>query len=120
MPTSVGPSYTGRSPRRSRAMSRMGRGITVAGVVAGLVLGAASVAAAKPRGQSTSKYAKTVCGVYSSLENELKTFATSIGNLDPSDPTGFQAQATALTNTFITTVKKDETTLTNVYPNVSN
>ncbi|HEV2310803.1 MAG TPA: hypothetical protein VGU73_09775 [Acidimicrobiia bacterium] len=101
-------------------MRRVGRGIMVAGVVAGLVLGVASAAAAKPRGVSTSKYAKTVCGVYSSLEDQLKSFATSIGNLDPTDPAGFQAQATSLTNTFIMTVKNDETTLMNVYPNISN
>jgi hypothetical protein len=88
--------------------------------VAGLVLGVASAAAAKPRSTTTSKYAKTVCGVYASLENEVNAYVTSIGNLDASDAAGFQAQATTLTNTLITTVKGDEATLTNVYPNISN
>ena len=101
-------------------MSRFGRGITVAGVAAGHVVGAASAAAAKPRSTATAKYAKTVCGVYASLENEVKTYATSIANLDPSDAAGFEAQATAPTNTLITTVKADEVTLTNVYPNIAN
>jgi hypothetical protein len=105
---------------QEQGMNRVGRGITVAGVVAGLVLGVASAAAAKPRQVSTSKYAKTVCGVYSTLENQLTAFATSIGNLDPSDPAAYQAQATALTNTLIATVKADEVTLTNVYPAISN
>ena len=101
-------------------MRRFGRGITVAGVVAGLVLGVAAAAAAKPRQVSTSKYAKTVCGIYSTLENQITAYATSIGNLDPNDAAGFQAQATSLTNTLITTVKADEVTLTNVYPAITN
>jgi hypothetical protein len=105
---------------REQGMRRAGRGIAVAGVVAGLVLGVASAAAAKPRQVSTTKYAKTVCGVYSTLEHQLKAFETSLENLDPNDAAGFQAQATSLTNTLITTVRADEVTLTNVYPAIPN
>ncbi|HEY6318467.1 MAG TPA: hypothetical protein VI462_11340 [Acidimicrobiia bacterium] len=101
-------------------MRRVGRWVMVVGVVAGLVLGTAAAAAAKPRQESTTKYAKTVCGVYSTLINEITTYAGAIAALDPSDPTNYANQATALTNPLITTVQTDETMLQNVYPAISN
>ena len=101
-------------------MSRIGRWVMVAGLVAGLVAGTASAAAAKPRKQSTAKYAKTVCGVYSQLLNQLTTYAGSVASLDPSDPAAYATQATALTSPLIAIVKTDETTLQNAYPAVNN
>jgi len=101
-------------------MNRIGRWIIVVGMVAGLVAGTAGAASAKPRKQSTAKYAKTVCGVYSQLENQLTTYAGSIAALDTSDPAGYATQATALTTPLLATVKADETTLQNAYPDVNN
>ena len=59
-------------------MRRVGRWVMVAGVVAALVAGTAAAAAAKPRQESTTKYAKTVCGVYSTLINQITTYAGAI------------------------------------------
>jgi hypothetical protein len=101
-------------------MRRVGRWVVVAGVVAALVAGTAAAAAAKPRQESTTKYAKTVCGVYSTLINQITTYAGAIANLDPSDATNYANQATALTNPLLTTVMTDEATLQNVYPAISN
>jgi hypothetical protein len=96
------------------------RGGCVAFTAAALVVSMAGVAAAKPKKQSTAKYAKTVCGTYSQLETDIGTFATAIGNLDPSDPAGYKTQAAAPTNTLLTTVKAAQTKLAVAYPDVSN
>ena len=98
------------------------RGGCVAVTTAALVVSMAGVAsaAAKPKKQSAAKYAKTVCGTYSQLETDIGTFATAIGNLDPSDPAGYKTQAAAPTNTLLTTIKAAETKLAAAYPDVSN
>jgi hypothetical protein len=98
------------------------RGGCVAVTAAALVVSMAGVAtaAAKPKKQSAAKYAKTVCGTYSQLENDIGTLATAIGNLDPSDLAGYKTQAAAQTNTLLTTIKAAETKLAAAYPDVSN
>jgi hypothetical protein len=101
-------------------MRRTVRGCVAALVVAGVVLGAVSVAEAKPKKLSTAKYAKTMCGTYSKLENDYASYATAITGLDKTDTTGFAIQATTLTNTFLGTIKADEKTLQGVYPDISN
>jgi hypothetical protein len=101
-------------------MHRTVRGVVAAAVVAGVVLGAVSAADAKPKKQSAAKYAKTVCGTYSQLLNDLTNYSHGIGSLDSTDAAGFGLQATAQTNTFLATVKADEKTLQGAYPDISN
>jgi hypothetical protein len=92
-------------------------------VTGALVLGGgglAGAAAQKPKQQSTTKYAKTVCGVYSQLLTDVGAYATALGNLDSGNPATFVPAATTQTNTLLTTIKNDEATLKGAYPNISN
>jgi hypothetical protein len=92
-------------------------------VAGGLVLGASGFAGAatnKPKQQSTAKYAKTVCGVYSQLEADVSSYAQSLSSLDSGDPASFVPAATTQTNALLTKVQADEATLKGAYPNVSN
>jgi hypothetical protein len=101
-------------------MNRTVRGVVAATIAAGMVLAAGSVAEAKPKKQSTSKYAKTVCTTYSTLLNSFTTYAQGIQSLDTTDTAGFASQATTQTNTFLGAVKADEKTLQGAYPDISN
>ena len=83
------------------------RGVVVAVVVAGVVLGAGSGVEAKPKKQSRAKYAKTVCGAYSHLLDDFTTYANGIANLDTTDTAGFASQATTQTNDFLAKVKTE-------------
>jgi hypothetical protein len=96
------------------------RGATLVLLTAALVAGTAGIAAAKPKKQSTAKYAKLVCGTYSRLETDVTQYATSVGNIDQSDATAFQNQAAAQTTTLIATVKAAEKALSGAYPDISN
>jgi hypothetical protein len=101
-------------------MHRTVRGVITAVVVAGVVLGAFGVAEAKPKKQSTAKYAKTVCSTYVKLQTDFAAYAMGIANLDATDTGGFTVQAVSQTNTFLATVKADEQRLQAVYPDISN
>ena len=101
-------------------MHRTVRGAVAAVVVAGVVLGAVSSAEAKPKKQSTAKYAKTVCVTYSMLLDEFTTYANGISGLDSTDAAGFASQATTQTNAFLAKVKAAEKTLQGAYPDISN
>jgi outer membrane murein-binding lipoprotein Lpp len=101
-------------------MHRTVRGVVAAAVVAGMVLATGSVAGAKPKKQSASKYAKTVCTTYSKLLNDFTNYAHGIQSLDTTDTAGFASQATTQTNAFLGTVKADEKTLQGAYPDISN
>src|SRR5450759_3252886 len=81
-----------RRRRRANSLRALIRGGCVAVTAAALVVSMAGVAtaAAKPKKQSAAKYAKTVCGTYPQLENDIGTLATAIGNLDPSDLAGYK------------------------------
>lgn len=96
------------------------RGSAAVLLIVGMVVGGAGVAAAKPKKQSAAKYAKTVCGTYQTLLNDITSFGTAIAALDPTDPTGFQASATTQTNTLIGEIKAAEKTLSGAYPDISN
>jgi hypothetical protein len=89
-------------------------------LIVGVVVGGAGVAAAKPTKQSASKYAKTVCGAYQTLLNDITSFGTAISGLDPTDPTAFQATATTQTNALLADIKTAEKKLSAAYPDVSN
>ena len=101
-------------------MHRTVRGAVAAVAVAGVVLGAVGSAGAKPKKQSTAKYAKTVCVTYSTLLDDFMAYAQGIGNLDPTDAAGFTTQATTQTNAFLAKVKGAEKTLQGAYPDISN
>jgi outer membrane murein-binding lipoprotein Lpp len=101
-------------------MQRTVRGVVVGAVVAGIVLAAGSVAEAKPKKQSVSKYAKTVCTTYSKLSADFTNYTNGIDSLDMTDTAGFASQAVTQTNAFLAEVKADEKTLQNVYPDISN
>jgi hypothetical protein len=100
-------------------MSWSVRGGVAVLVAAGVVLGGVGAAGAKPTKQSTSKYAKTVCGTYTNLENDITQFASSVGGLDPNSPT-FQTDAGNMTTALIGKVKAAEATLQGAYPDISN
>jgi len=101
-------------------MRRTVRGIVAVAVLAGVVLGVASAADAKPKKQSTAKYAKTMCMTYSQLQTDFANYTGAIGNLDDTDTAGFSLQAVTQTNAFLDKVKTDEKTLQGVYPDISN
>jgi hypothetical protein len=96
------------------------RGAVAAVAVAGVVLGAVSAAEAKPKKQSTAKYAKTVCSTYMQLLADYHSYAQGIHNLDTTDIAGFAGQATTQTNMFLAIVKAGEDRLQGAYPDVSN
>jgi hypothetical protein len=100
-------------------MHRTVRGGVAALAAAAVVIGAVSVAAAKPKKQSPAKYAKTVCGTYSQLEKDFTQYADGIGTLDPSQTAAYQIQAVAKTSALLATVKADEATLQRTYPDIS-
>jgi hypothetical protein len=95
------------------------RGGCVAITAAALVASMAGVAAAKPKKQSTAKYAKTVCGAYSKIDAQLTSFGNALGAIDSTDPAAFQAQAVTAANAFVASVKTASTKLTDAYPDVS-
>jgi hypothetical protein len=101
-------------------MRGLKRGGAAVLLIVGIVVGGAGVAAARPQKQSTSKYAKTVCGTYQGLLNDITGYGTAIGNLDPTDPTGFQTSATTQTTALINQIKVAEKKLSNAYPDISN
>lgn len=103
-------------------MKGLVRGGCVAFTAVALVVSMAgvSVAAPKAKKQAAAKYAKTVCGTYTALLNDITTYATAISNLDTSDPATFQTQAAGQTTPLISTIKAAETTLAGAYPDVSN
>ncbi|HEY5165559.1 MAG TPA: hypothetical protein VIJ44_06375 [Acidimicrobiia bacterium] len=86
---------------------------------AALVVSMAGVAAAKPQKQSPAKYAKTVCGAYTSFTDMAKSYETALSAIDPSDPAAYTTQAVAATNTFLTAFQTSVSKLTNAYPDVS-
>ena len=95
------------------------RGGLVALSAAAMVVSMAGVADAKPKKQSVSKYAKAVCGAYSKIGDQITAFGNAVGALDPTDPTTFQTQAIAATNSFLASLKTSSDKLTNAYPDVS-
>lgn len=103
-------------------MRRIIQGGAVMLLASGLLLGGTGIAGAatKPKQESSATYVKTVCGVYSQLLADFGNYTKSIGNLDQGDPTTFTPAATTQTNTLVSTVKADETTLKAIYPNISN
>ncbi len=100
-------------------MRAMIRGGCVALTAAALVVSMAGVAAAKPKKQTTAKYAKTVCVAYAKLGDEITAFGNAVNALDATDPTAFQAQAVTATNTFLASLKTTSAKLTDAYPDVS-
>ncbi len=99
-------------------MSWSVRGGVAVLVAAGVVLGGVGAAGAKSTKQSASKYAKTVCGTYTNLENEINGLLASVNGLDPNSPT-YTTDATNQTNAALNTVKAAEVTLQNAYPDIS-
>jgi hypothetical protein len=99
-----------------RALIRTG---CVALTTAALVVSMAGVAAAKPKKQSTAKYAKTVCVAYKAIGDQLTAFGTAVSALDVTDPAAFQTQAATATNSFLASLKTASTKLTDAYPDVS-
>ncbi|HSO95708.1 MAG TPA: hypothetical protein VLV81_06675 [Acidimicrobiia bacterium] len=98
------------------------RGGCIALTTTALVVSMAGVAVAspKPKKQSPAKYAKTVCGTYTQLENDIGTFATAIGGLDTTDVAGYKTGAAAPTTTLLASLKADEAKLAAAYPDISN
>jgi hypothetical protein len=103
-------------------MRRVMRGGVMLLVVGSVMVGGAGIAAAspQPKSQSVAKYAKTVCGTYQNLLNDLTNFGSGIAGLDPTDPSAFQTQASAQTAAIIAKIKAAEKTLAAAYPNISN
>ena len=95
------------------------RRIVCAGAaVLATVVASATVAAAAPKEVSTDKYAKTVCGAYTDIQDGLSEFTDAYNALPGDDPTAFQAQAGELTNGLLDDLSALQTKLKKVYPDV--
>ena len=92
------------------------RTVAVVAAASIAVVGTAGVAGAKE--VPTAKYAKVVCGTYSSIQDKLKAFKDGYNALPSDDPAGFQTQAVALTNTLLEDVGKLKAKLQKSYPSV--
>jgi hypothetical protein len=92
------------------------RTVAVVAATSITIVGTAGVAGAKE--VSTTKYAKVVCGTYSSVQDKLKAFTDAYNALPSADPAGFQTQAVALTNTLLEDVGTLKTKLQKTYPSV--
>jgi hypothetical protein len=87
-------------------------------LAAGVVVGTFSVAAAAPKEVSTSKYAKTVCGAYSDIQDGLSEFTDAYNALPADDPATFQTQTADLTTSLVDDISALRTKLKNQYPDV--
>jgi len=98
------------------------RSSTRIGLVAALsvvvVLGASGVAGAKPKEVSTKKFAKTVCGVYTDLQQQVAKFTDAYNADTSNDPATFQTEVGTLTSALLDDVAKLRTKIKNVYPDV--
>lgn len=109
-----------RHERGSRDVRTSTR-VSLAGALAALVvLGAASPATAAPREVSTKRYAKTVCGVYADLKDQVSGFTDKYNADTSSDPATFQTEVGTLTATLLDDIGALQAKVKNVYPDVDN
>lgn len=95
------------------------RRVVCAGAVAlATVAASASVAAAAPKEVSTDRFAKTVCGVYTDLQNAHEEYNNAYVALPTADPAAVQAQIGELTNGLVDDVSALRSKLKKVYPAV--
>jgi hypothetical protein len=87
-------------------------------LAAGFVVANFGIASAAPKEVSTEKFAKTVCGSYSKIQDRLGEFTDAYNTLPADDPTAFQTQAADLTNSLLDDASALQTKLKKVYPDV--
>ena len=86
-----------------------------------IVGGAASASVAeKPRKVSTDSYAKTLCVTYNKVIADVNGFVTEISSLEITDNAVFQSQVATAGAGLLTKLKKAETKLKSVYPDIDN
>jgi hypothetical protein len=109
----------GRDERGSRDVRTSTR-IGLVGALATLVLllGTAVTATAAPRAVSTKRYAKTVCGIYTDLKQEVSSFTDEYNAGTSSDPTTFQTEVGTLTTGLLDDIAALQAKVRNVYPDV--
>ncbi len=98
------------------------RGVLRVGLAGALALSvvavAGGVAGAAPKEVSTSKYAKTVCGVYTDIQDGIGEFTEAYNAAPATDPASFQATTVDLTNGLLDDLSALRTKLKNQYPDV--
>jgi len=106
-------------------VSKLGRAglaliaVTVMVPLAGMSAVGASVAAAKQKPVSESKYAKVLCGTYNSVIGEdLDAFTTAYTSAPSDDPVAFQTAAVTAANEFLAQIAKRKAKLAKIYPDV--
>jgi hypothetical protein len=105
-----------RGSRDVRTSTRIGLGGAVATLL--LLLGTAVTATAAPRAVSTKRYAKTVCGVYTDLKEQVSSFTDEYNAGTSSDPATFQTEVGTLTTGLLDDIAALQTRVRNVYPDV--
>jgi hypothetical protein len=105
-----------RGSRDVRTSTRIGLGGALATLL--LLLGTAVTATAAPRAVSTKRYAKTVCGVYTDLKQEVSGFTDEYNAGTSSDPATFQTEVGTLTTGLLDDIAALQTRVRNVYPDV--
>jgi hypothetical protein len=98
-----------------RTSTRVGLAAALAALV---VLGAGGLATAAPREVSTQKYAKTVCGAYTDLKEQVSAFTDKYNADTSSDPATFQTEVGTLTTGLVDDIGTLQAKVKNVYPDV--
>ncbi len=101
-----------RVQRRMRLLMALAAGTVLVGGAAG-----ASVAT-KSKKVSTEAYAKTMCNTYNRFIADVNAFVTAMGSLEIADNASFQADVGAAGAELLTALKKAETKLKGVYPDI--
>jgi hypothetical protein len=88
-------------------------------MVSALVVGTAGIADAKAKKVSTKKYAKTLCGTYSGIIDDLEAFATALtAGGTGTDPVAFHNSTITKTEDAIAKLEAAEKKLKKSYPDI--
>jgi hypothetical protein len=100
-------------------VNRLGR--IVAAVLAGSLLMAGTAGALvgqKAKKVSAAKYAKTVCGSYTTLADVIDGFVDDYNGITNEDPTAFQSETLTIANGLLADITKQQKKLKKSYPDV--
>jgi hypothetical protein len=104
---------------RGEQVNRFGR--MVAAVLAGSLLMAGTAGALvgqKAKKVSTAKYAKTVCGSYTTLADAIDGFVDEYNGITNEDPTAFQSETVTVANGLLDDITKQQKKLKKSYPDI--
>jgi len=100
-------------------VKRFGR--VLAAVLACLMVtagAAGAVVGQKAKKQAAAKYAKTVCGSYTKLSDEINGFVDDYNGITTEDPAAFQSGALDIANGLLATIDSQQKKLKKSFPDV--